>query len=309
MRILSLFCGAGGMDLGFRKAGHEIVWANDNDPDCVETYRQNIGNHVILADVKTIEPKAIPDGDILIGGFPCQGFSMANLRRSGSDDRNELYREFLRTLKCKKPKYFVAENVKGILSLEGGEVIQKIVDDFEAAGYRVKYKVLNAADYGVPQSRLRVIIIGTRKDLPSELEPQFPRPTHTKAQWIPVGKALKGVPDPDMRNNLPNHVYSRYKVKPRNFTGHRRTDPSKPSPTILARGNGKGGVCALPHPFQNRRLSVRESAIMQTFPLDFAFAGKLNSMYRQVGNAVPVLLAQRIAEEFSRIEKIKGRSR
>jgi DNA (cytosine-5)-methyltransferase 1 len=270
MRILSLFCGAGGMDLGFRKAGHEIVWANDNDPDCVETYRQNIGNHVILADVKTIEPKAIPDGDILIGGFPCQGFSMANLRRSGSDDRNELYREFLR---------------------------------------RVKYKVLNAADYGVPQSRLRVIIIGTRKDLPSELEPQFPRPTHTKAQWIPVGKALKGVPDPDMRNNLPNHVYSRYKVKPRNFTGHRRTDPSKPSPTILARGNGKGGVCALPHPFQNRRLSVRESAIMQTFPLDFAFAGKLNSMYRQVGNAVPVLLAQRIAEEFSRIEKIKGRSR
>ena len=165
MIVASLFSGAGGLDLGFIQAGHQVIWANDNYEDAVSTYKENIGDHIILDDIKNIKSEEIPDHDILIGGFPCQGFSVANTGRSKSDERNSLYLEFLRVISDKKPKYFVAENVKGILSLEKGEVFNLIISDFESAGYKVEYQVLNSANYGVPQKRERVIIIGTREDI------------------------------------------------------------------------------------------------------------------------------------------------
>jgi DNA (cytosine-5)-methyltransferase 1 len=330
MRVISLFSGAGGLDLGFIQAGHEIVWANDHDKDAVLTYKENIGNHITLDDIESIDASTIPDAEILIGGFPCQGFSCANLKRSTEDQRNGLYLQFLRILSAKKTKYFLAENVRGLLSLDEGRVIEMILKDFAACGlgYSVKYEVLNAADYGVPQHRRRVIIVGVRNDLMGENNFEFPTPTHSivsdkaemplfaksqdssidsngsyKRKWISISQALKQIPEPDETHNLSNHICSKYKVTNRNFTGHRTTDPAKPSPTILARGNGKGGVCAIQHPQNHRRLSVRESAIMQTFPMNFVFMGSLNSMYRQVGNAVPVLLAKKIAESFSKLEK------
>ena len=312
MKVISLFAGCGGMDLGFIRAGHEIVWANDNDPDCVQTYRRNIGRHIVEANIEKIRTNSIPDADIVMGGFPCQGFSTANMRRSFRDERNSLYLEFLRVLKAKQPPYFIAENVPGILNLEKGAVMRMIIKDFENKNYRVKYQLFNVADYGVPQNRRRVIIIGTRKDLPENLEPEFPKPTHSKNNgkssklnhWITIKKGLDDIPEPDScRHKLHNHVYSKYKVTNRDFTGHRSTDPNKPSPTILARGNGKGGVCAIQHPKNHRRLSVRESAIVQTFPNKFVFYGKMNSMYRQVGNAVPVHFAKKLALIFTRIEK------
>lgn len=307
-----MFSGAGGLDLGLIQAGHEIVWANDNDTDCAETYCKNIGDHFVLDDIENIPSKDIPEGDVVVGGFPCQGFSMANLRRSGGDERNKLYIHFLRVVTDKKPLYFLAENVRGILSLERGEVIKKILDDFRLAGYRVKYHVFNMADYGVPQTRIRVIISGTRNDIPSEYDFQFPEPTHaknphsaTRKPWISIREALEGVPDPDLgKDALPNHIYSQYKVTNRNFTGHRKTDPQKPSPTVLARGNGKGGVCAIQHYNNKRRMTVRESAIVQTFPLDFEFSGKMNSMYRQVGNAVPVLFAKHLGDQLKIVEGV-----
>ena len=305
MKIVSLFSGAGGLDLGLIKAGHEVIWANDIDFDSCETYKLNIGDHIICEDITKIKLEEIPDCDIVIGGFPCQGFSQANLLRGTDDERNILYKQFYRIIKGKKPEYFIAENVRGILSLDNGNAIKKIVKDFSDAGYRVKYQSFNTADYGVPQTRIRILIVGTRKDLPNEMDFQFPEPTHDKASWVSISNALKKIPEPESSSSkLKNHVYSKYKITNRNFTGHRETDPDKPSPTILARGNGKGGVCAIQHPKNHRRMSVRESAIIQTFPIDFEFIGSMGSMYRQVGNAVPVLFGQCVGMKLNELEAI-----
>jgi len=145
-----LFSGAGGLDIGFIWAGHEIVWANDIDKDAVETYKANIGEHIITGPIELIPSSAIPDCDIVIGGFPCQGFSIANMNRSPEDSRNKMYLELLRVIRDKQPKYFLAENVKGLTNLDKGKVLEMILGDFARAGYRVKDKVLDAADYGVP---------------------------------------------------------------------------------------------------------------------------------------------------------------
>lgn len=305
---MSLFAGAGGLDLGLIHAGHNVIWANDNDIDCVRTYQKNIGEHIVHANVEMISSDDIPDADVVVGGFPCQGFSLANKHRSTDDERNKLYLHFKRIVEDKKPKYFLAENVRGILSLDGGNAIKQIVSDFEQAGYRVKYKLFNTADYGVPQSRFRVIIAGTRVDVPEELDFNYPKPTHAKEMsevrkpWLTIGQALNHIPEPSENSTLENHVYSKYKVTNRNFTGHRKTNPDKPSPTILARGNGKGGVCAIQHPQNHRRMSVRESATVQSFPEDFVFTGSLTSMYRQVGNAVPVLFGKKLGEQLKKLE-------
>ncbi len=315
MKIISLFSGAGGLDLGLIQTGHIIVWANDIDHDAVETYRKNIGDHIIEDDIENVKTEDIPDAEVVVGGFPCQGFSLANLKRNGEDERNKLYMQFLRIVKEKQPLYFLAENVRGILSLEKGEAIKKIVSDFTSAGYRVQYKLFNTADFGVPQTRWRVIIAGTRKDLPIELNYNYPSTTHMKnpkdtgsqkglLPWVSCGEALEGIPEPSgSKNQFFNHIYSKYKVTNRNFTGHRTTDPNKPSPTILARGNGKGGVCAIQHPMNHRRMSIRESATIQTFPMDFEFVGKMNSCYRQVGNAVPILFAYHLGMELKTLEE------
>ena len=309
MKIVSLFSGAGGLDLGLLRAGHQISWANDFDEDAVTTYRANIGAHIACADITQVSIADIPKADVVVGGFPCQGFSLANLKRSGNDDRNQLYKQVLRVVAAIQPKYFLAENVRGILSLENGTAINKILHDFRKLGYRVAHSLFNAADYGVPQNRYRVIIAGTRADLPESTEYRFPAPTHSRSggdrllRWVSISEGIKGIPDPDeFPNAVPNQTYSRYKVTNRNFTGHRTTDPSKPSPTILARGNGGGGVCAIQHPSNIRRLSVRESAAIQTFPKRFEFFGAMNSQYRQVGNAVPVLFAEALGRSLTEAE-------
>jgi DNA (cytosine-5)-methyltransferase 1 len=314
MRVISLFSGAGGMDLGFIQAGHEVVWANDHDEDAVQTYQANIGDHVVLKDLEKVDAESIPNGDVVIGGFPCQGFSRANMRRTPEDERNTLYLQFLRVLRAKRPKYFFAENVPGLISMEQGRVIRMIVNDFEECGYDVTYELFNTADFGVPQTRRRVIILGHRKDLRQERRCTFPKPTHARnpkgpdlKPWVTISEALSGIPEPDDDHELANHVCSRYKITNRDFTGHRRTDPEKPSPTILARGNGGGGVCAIQHFRNHRRMSVRESAIIQTFPVDYVFHGSLNSMYRQVGNAVPVFFARQLGERLAAVGTVGQR--
>lgn len=308
MKIISLFSGAGGLDLGLIQAGNKVIWANDIDKDAVATYRENIGNHIVCDDIKNIDVSTLPNAEVVVGGFPCQGFSLANRLRTLEDDRNQLYRFFYNTIKIKQPLYFIAENVKGILSLGKGEAIKQIVSDFEDAGYITTVNLVNMANYGVPQTRQRVLIIGQRRDIGEIMRFHFPEVTHSKdgkelPQWISIKKAIGHFPDPDEENNIINHVYSAYKVKYRNFTGHRQTDPDKPCPTILARGNGKGGVCAIPHYNGKRRLSIRESASIQTFPEDFHFVGSMNACYRQIGNAVPVKFAKLLGEELIRLEQ------
>lgn len=299
LSVVSLFCGAGGMDFGLEKAGLDIVWANDNDKDSVDTYKANFkSTNVVCEDVTKIKSEDIPDTDLIVGGFPCQGFSIANKFRKVDDSRNVLYQEMLRIIRDKQPKWFIAENVRGILNIGKGTVIQKIVEDFTQVGYSVKYKLVNMADYGVPQMRKRVIILGTRKDLMPDAELYHPEQTHNSnggmylKKWVSVNEAFAKLED---YKDIPNkNIGSKYKLQIRNFTGHRATDGNKPSPTVLARGNGKGGVNATPHPNGLRRMTVRESAWIQTFPHNFVFFGSVNSQYRQIGNAIPILYAQRL---------------
>lgn len=307
MRVVSLFSGAGGLDLGFIKAGHQILWANDLYTDAVKTYQKNIGNHIVCEDISKISTSDIPDCDIVIGGFPCQGFSVANTKRHVDDERNVLYKQLLRVIRDKNPKFFLAENVKGILSIGKGQVFQMILEDFKSIGYNVQYRVLNAADYGVPQTRLRVIIVGVRKDV--HFEYKYPSPTNSKdganglPRWVSVSDALKDIPDPDLPNNLPNHDYSKYKLSFNGYIGHRPLNPDMPAPTVTARGDDKGGVVILPHPTAARRMSCRELATIQSFPLDYEFQGNRSSVYRQIGNAVPVLLGYAVAKQFNLYEE------
>ena len=305
MRIASLFSGVGGLDLGFVQVGHKVVWANDNDTDAVNTYKNNIGKHIISENVEDISSEKIPDCDMVIGGFPCQGFSVANIKRHAKDPRNKLYLEMRRIIYDKKPKFFLAENVKGLATQNKGKTLEMILGDFKKAGYRVKYRILNAADYGVPQHRHRVIIIGTRNDLKYEID--FPSQTHADPSsnpkpptkpWLSIGEALKDIPEPDDAPMIPNHTYSKYKLRFNGYIGHRVIDSSKPAPTVTARGDNRGGVVVLHHPCNHRRMSARELAITQSFPMNFVFFGCRSSVYRQIGNAVPPLFAKALASVF-----------
>lgn len=308
MKIISLFCGCGGLDLGFIKAGHEIIWANDYDQDSVNTYIKNIDKKVICADITKVNTKDVPKGDIVIGGFPCQGFSIANLDRHKNDSRNKLYLELLRFIKEIKPKFFLAENVPGIMSLAKGQVFAMILDDFAKAGYNVKYAILNSANFGTPQVRKRVIFIGTRLDVKTKIT--FPpEPTHIDdpnsnmfakhlKKWVTLGDALKGLPEPNEDVKIANHIGTKHKVKINGFIGNRKTRADRPSPTIVGRGGGTGGPVIIPHPKLHRRLTPRECARLMDFEDSFVFSGSISSQYRQIGNAVTVNMAYHIAKCF-----------
>lgn len=306
MRVVSLFSGAGGLDLGFIQAGHTIVWANDLFHDAVSTYRVNIGNHIVEEDIHNIPSEDIPNCDIVIGGFPCQGFSIANTGRHADDERNTLYLQLLRVIRDKQPLFFLAENVKGILSLEHGQVFRNILNDFQTLNYKVQYKLLNAADYGVPQRRERVFIVGVRNDLDFHFE--YPEPNHSKngcnglPHWVSVKNAIQHFPNPDEQNDIPNHTYSKYKMVFNGYIGKRKINPDMPSPTITARGDDKGGVVVHAHYNCERRMTGRELAAIQTFPDNYFFLGTNSSVYRQIGNAVPPLLAKQIAKQFNLYE-------
>lgn len=379
------------MDLGFINAGFDIVWANDFFKEAVESYKRNVDERIVYGDITKIPSSEMPDDiDLVIGGFPCQGFSIANTKRSMKDERNFLYKEMLRVIDDKKPKFFVAENVKGILSMKKGKVFEMIKKDFKKLGYKVDAKLLNAAEYGVPQARERVVIIGNRIGVGNP----YPKATH----WVDSKKyeSKKGLKDPvtveetigflsdvrlsdkpitlDNGMTIYNHmaatnVYDKfwgrkYKVKQEDIcdylkmwrdkagyttkrvddhfgykytAGHwfrkdnhsgsipkpsdwwelkkilgfdnkydkkvttmvekeikfeqslRITNWDRPSDTITA-------TSPEIHVNRERRLSARECAMLQTFPMDYQFVGSLNIVYRQIGNAVPVKLAEQIAK-------------
>ncbi len=371
MKVVSLFSGAGGLDLGFELAGHQVIWANDFDQQAVETYNHNIGKNTgieavnedilkLLSGSKTNIDKLVPEADIIIAGFPCQGFSIANIDRNMNDERNFLYLELLKLISIKKPKYFLLENVKGLENMEKGEVLNLILDDLEKAGtkesklfkddgvgYDVYYNVLNALDYGVPQNRERVIIFGKRKDIISKNIDKYiithkegrkilniPA-THSKDSinkqkqkpyeiinklykdwknkktlkntnnsiiysWNTIRDAIDDLPL-EHCEEIFNHKGSQCKVKISNRVGNRETFWNKYSPTIMGRGSGTGGPLIPPHPNKHRRFTVREVARFQTFPDEFEFKGSDSACYRQIGNAVPVLMAFNIAKIFNEI--------
>jgi DNA (cytosine-5)-methyltransferase 1 len=199
--------------------------------------------------------------------------------------------------------YFIAENVKGILTLGRGAVFEKIVADFSELGYMVSPALLNAADYGVPQRRERVFLLGVRG---GSAVPLWwpPVPTHARADiaaaeglapWVGVGDALANVPEPSEEHGLDNHEATQYKLRFNGYLGHRRIDPKLPSPTLTARGDDRGGVVIHHHPGNHRRLTAREAALVQSFPIDYRFWGPKTTVYRQVANAVPPKLAKAVA--------------
>lgn len=300
MKVVSLFSGAGGLDLGLHKAGHKIVFANDHFLDAAKTYSRNFKLFIDTRDIEKVPSSEIPTCDIVVGGFPCQGFSVANWTRRAEDPRNKMYLELLRVIRTKKPKFVLCENVPGLLSLEKGEVFKKILHELADLGYLVRYSILTAADYGVPQMRRRVFIF-CQKNTIKKILPFPPRPTHKNptllngnggTAWISVGECLKKYPDPNKTKFIfLNHEGSKYKLRFNGHLGHRFVDPKKPAPTVTARGDEKGGVVVLHHPKNHRRITVREMAAIQSFPDDFYFVGTNTSCYRQIANSVPPRLS------------------
>lgn len=197
--VISLFSGGGGLDLGFVNAGYKILWAIDNDPNAVATYKKNIGNHIICADITKQDVNKIPTADVVIGGPPCQSFSLAGLRKT-EDARGQLVWQYMRIIEKIKPKAFVFENVTGLLSAKnskGERIINLLKEEFKRIGYTVELQVMNAADYGVPQRRKRVIIVGLR----GSESFVFPAPTHGAKgsgllPYVSVKDALEDLPSP-----------------------------------------------------------------------------------------------------------------
>lgn len=299
--LVSLFSGAGGLDMGFENKGFKTIWANDIDKDACETHRNWSKATVVEGDIGKIDFKSIPFSDVIAGGFPCQGFSLAGPRKL-DDSRNILYRYFVKLVELKKPKIFIAENVKGILTLGNGKIIEAIIEDFATKGYKVFPTLVNAADYDVPQDRFRVIIIGIRNDLNADFK--FPAPSGKK---ICLCNVLKNIPTPK-ENEICHAPYSsRYmsRNRKRNWSEVSFTipamakqvalHPSSPDMIKISPDNwqfGKGVT---------RRLSYKEAAAIQTFPTDMVFYGDLTSKYKQIGNAVPVKLAEAIADEIHKL--------
>ncbi len=310
MKVISLFSGAGGFDLGFKKSGFEIVWANDFDKEAVETYKKNIGEHIVHDSIYNIRVEDIPDADILIGGFPCLGFTVAKGKDRKLDcDYNQLFQEYARVLAAKQPKYFIVENVTGIKSgKEFNDFFHEVIlETFKNAkyknNYKLKYETLISSNYGVPQNRKRIIILGTREDIKDE--PKFPD-FKIKNQTT-LKDAIYDLPM-EYSEEVSNHIGNKHKVKINGYVGNRQLDWDKPSPTITGRGSRSGGAVIHPHPERHRRLSIRECARIQSFPDDFYFIGSNGACYSQIGNAVPPIMSFFIANQFRELfgkDKIK----
>ena len=323
LRIISLFAGCGGMDLGFLLAKHPkmrytLAWANDFDKYACETYERNFNHKIHCDDIWEVNINNIPDGDVVIGGFPCQDFSVlrGEKREGFKAKRGLLYTKFVEVVAKKLPLFFVAENVKGLLSVDNGWAIKKIKEDFEKVdhvGYNVQYKLINFADYGVPQNRQRVIIIGIRNDLDASFI--FPEPTH-KDNPLSAREALKNVGHVKLNNEKLGMLHStkrklemippggNYKSLPeyknKNWMSliYKRLHPDLPSPTIVACGGG--GTWGY-HYEEPRSLTNRERARLQTFPDNFEFMGSPIEIRKQIGNAVPPLGIKPIAEQLLRV--------
>jgi DNA (cytosine-5)-methyltransferase 1 len=321
--VIDLFCGAGGLSLGFDKAGFKVIWANDNNKWACETYAARFGKGAVqCCNIEDV--KEFPKADVVVGGYPCQGFSLAG-NRLVTDPRNTLYLEFAKCIKDVRPKFFVAENVPGLLTLKNGEIIEAMVKEFGKinGGYNVKYthKPLNAMDYGVPQERKRVFIVGVRKDIDFEFD--FPEPTHGPGlePHVTLKKAIGHMPAPkdgEVYDAGYSSIYmSRNRKKSwddvsftiqagaRHAPQHPEGEPMKkvrwsethPEEDLNYK-DSKEKHHWLFQGSKNRRLSYKECAAVQSFPEEFEFKGPLIEKYAQIGNAVPPRLAEAVASEI-----------
>lgn len=321
LSVISLFSGCGGMDLGFvggfrylnkyyEANPYEIVFANDIVDKACETYMHNLKHDATCLDIKDLKINDLPNSDIVIGGFPCQDFSLAGKRRGLNSSRGLLYLEMKKVIEHAKPKAFIAENVDGIRKSVNGEdtsALDVIVNDFKLMGYNVEYKALNASSYGVPQNRVRVIIIGIRDDIKKHIK--YPKPTHgdyTNTPLVTAKDAIDDLWDKIDEGNIHNHTkkdYSKAKFyEGKKMQGNCQINADRPAPTIRAEhhGNIEGHYRSLNRNDSKncehwRRLSVRECARLQSFPDNFIFPCAASSAYKQIGNAVAPVFAWHIA--------------
>lgn len=340
--VLDLFCGCGGLSLGFEMAGFDVKLSIDNWEDALVTYRKNHqSTKTVNGDLITLKPEDIEaqydihDVSVIIGGPPCQGFSVAG-KRIIDDDRNKLYKSFVRFVEHFQPKAFVMENVPNILSIGNGAVKDAIVNDFSALGYKVSYKILTASDYGTPQKRRRAIFVGLRDG------GSFDFPERSVNELVTTSQALSDLPEDSVEDGseYPVAPQTEYQKTMRQGTtklyNHQITIHTAETQRIIAMVPDGGNYKCLPkemwslrkvhiawtrmnsqrpcftidtghfHHFHykyNRVPTVRESARIQSFPDTFIFIGGKGSQLRQVGNAVPPLMAKAIADQLTKALK------
>ncbi len=305
--VVSLFSGCGGLDFTFHKAGYKHLWANDFDSFSTQSFKNNISKSMVFGSIEDLDLDIIPKADVVLGGFPCQDFSQIWKKPGLNGTRGNLYTYFVDVVKRTKPKFFIAENVKGLLSANKGIAIKTIITDFQSmeTKYLVIPQLVNFANYGVPQFRERVLIIGIRMD--TEFDYKIPKFTHTDClkNLISAGRALEKIP-----KEASNQEHMNIKDKTRrllekipaggNFTSipesdplyvkgmishvYRRIDPELPSKTLISSGGGGTWGYHYPEP---RALTNRERARIQGFPDSFVFEGSFGEVRKQIGNAVP----------------------
>lgn len=334
MKLVTFFAGAGGLDLGFSNAGFDVIWANEYDKSIWETYEKNHkGVYLDKRSITDVPTNEVPDCDGIIGGPPCQSWSEAGAMRGIGDKRGQLFYDFIRILADKQPKFFLAENVSGMLLAAHGNALENIKSMFRECGYNLSFQMLNVSDFGIPQDRKRVFFVGYRNDLGIEFE--FPAPT-TLENKIPLSKAIGDLKDsvlPAQKGNItngenclvPNHEYMTGGFSTIYMSRNRVRSWDEVSFTIQA-----GGRHAPCHPqapkfqfveqnvrifvpgkeYLYRRLSVRECARIQTFPDSFKFYYKnIADGYKMIGNAVPVrmayILAKKISSDLSAVERVQ----
>lgn len=337
LNCIDLFCGCGGLSLGFEKAGINVLVGIDAWQDAITTFNYNHKNSKgICADLSNLEPSEIEKElngksvDLIIGGPPCQGFSVAG-KRIVDDVRNKLYKNFVRFVEYYKPKAFMMENVPNILSIGSGIVRDSIVKDFSDLGYKVVYQVLTASNYGTPQNRRRAVFVGFKNGF------EFKFPEKTVEKLITSSEALSDLPENSLEDGTPYPIASKcdyqklMRCNSDKVYNHQITEHNERTKEIIALVPDGGNYKNLPEELQqtrkvhiawtrlnsqkpsftidtghrhhfhykwNRIPTVRESARIQSFPDDFIFLGTKTSQYKQVGNAVPPLMAEAIAKKI-----------
>lgn len=316
LKVVSLFCGCGGSDLGllggFEYLGNsyselpfEILYALDIDKFAVQTYNANFQHPAICDDVKNLDIQNLPDFDLLLGGFPCQSFSTVNPTKDTNDARANLYKELVKVLNIKQPKYFIFENVKGLMTLQKGAILKKVLDEFSAVGYSVKYKLLLASDFGIPQKRERVFMVGIRNDL--NIQYEFPVETHSdkpilnQNPWVKLERVIEklDIDNPkyyfsekavlgmkNAKNNMKRGLYQDLQGQCLTITAHlAKTSLNSRDPVLLVDESKE----------LYRRFTPREAAGIQSFPETFQFPVSDIQAYKQIGNAIPPVLMWHIA--------------
>lgn len=307
-KVASLFCGCGGADLGtvggfkfnkkyYKKHPCKIIYACDIDPKAIETHKLNFkDNKTTCIDICQVSSSDIPECDILTGGFPCQSFSTVNPTKDPFDDRANLYKQMARIIRDKQPKVFIAENVKGMMTLHKGTIFTKILSEFNSAGYKTFHMLLNAADYGIPQKRERVIIVGLRNDIwQKKGDFIFPQKT-TSQNRVPLSvavpklkldeskyyfseRAVQGMKN--AKNNMKRGLYQNLNEPCLTITSHlAKVSLNSRDPVLLVDANTE----------LYRRFTPIEAARIQSFPDSFKFAGSEITAYKQIGNAIPPVL-------------------